>query len=709
VVLGYRPGDLEAALRRAADAGAAERTLHWGRNYLYVARWPAPGGPVEVVVKQFRNQGWRARWRRRRRGSQAERAFRVGLALAAAGLRTPQPVAVVESAEAEGPSLYVSLLQPHDFELRYFLRALNAARAVEEYPAVEPRVLLAALGRLAADLHAAGVWHRDWTSGNVLVRYPGGGGAPELWLLDLNRARTGRRLGPWRRLRELSRMPILRREHQAIYLEGYFDRPARRVERGFYRVAQAAFLAKNRWKLGLRRATAGLVARVRPRRAHVHIPPAPAGAGRRDKVVWDALSDQPHQHAGRRERLLVRLADTPAHLEETAVVVSALPRIARRFRELRRELYARPVPWGEPGVCLRPWPRAPEELLRAVEELGVRRLLLRLHPWQAEHHEEEVLAGELHRRGYELAFALPQNRDLVRDRARWRASVAELAERFAPFGRHFQVGQAINRSKWGIWNLREYVALLESAGEELRRHPGIEILGPAVIDFEYHATAAVLNLRRGDYRFDAVSALLYVDRRGAPESRQLGFSTVDKVVLLRAIAETSRRAGPRCWVTEFNWPLREGPHAPAGRAVAVDEGRQADYLARYYLLALGTGLLERAYWWQLVAKGYGLLDPGEGEALRRRPAFHALAALVRRLAGSTFLGPLPAPPGAWLYRLAAPDGGEWVAGWSRGEPLGVELPRPAEEVISRSGEPLASRPGSRVEVGSAVRYFRLRG
>lgn len=698
-------------MRRAADPGAAERTLHWGRNYLYVVSWPAPRGPVEVVVKQFRNQGWRARWQRRRRGSKAERAWRMAGELVRLGVGTAAPVALIESTAPEGPSFYLSALQEHDFELRYFLRARNGGRAAAEFPRVDGEALVAALGRLAARLHAAGFWHRDWTSGNVLVRWaappPDGAGEPELFLLDLNRARRRRPLGLVLRLRELARMPILRPEDQATYLASYFGRPATAVERLVYLASQKAFLAKNRWKPRLRGAGARLAAPLRPRRAHVHLPPAPAGAGRRDKVVWDALSDQPHQHASRLERLRVRLADTPAHLEETATVLAALPRIAARFRELRRESGARPLPWGRAGVCLRPWPRDPEGLLAAVAELGVRHLLLRLHPWQERHDDEQALARALHERGCELAFALPQNRDLVRDPGRWRAALVELGERFAPYGRHFQVGQAINRSKWGVWNLREYVALAEIAEEELRRHPGVELLGPAVIDFEFHATAAVLNLPRADFRFDVVSALLYVDRRGAPENRQLGLDTVGKVALLKAIADTARRGAPRCWLTEVNWPLREGPHAPAGRAVAVDEERQADYLARYYLLALGTGWVERVYWWQLAARGYGLLDPGEGAGLRRRPAFRALATLERRMAGATLLGPLPAPPRARLVRFASPDGAEWVAGWSLGPPLPAELPRPAVLAVSRDGEVLPLSAQVRVELRSGVTYFRL--
>ena len=33
---------LEQELLRLSDAGAAERTLHWGRNYLYQARLERP-------------------------------------------------------------------------------------------------------------------------------------------------------------------------------------------------------------------------------------------------------------------------------------------------------------------------------------------------------------------------------------------------------------------------------------------------------------------------------------------------------------------------------------------------------------------------------------------------------------------------------------------------------------------------------------------
>ncbi|HEY9423086.1 MAG TPA: lipopolysaccharide kinase InaA family protein, partial [Thermoanaerobaculia bacterium] len=593
-------------MRRLTDPASALKTLHWGRNYLYVSRLDTAGGPVEVVVKQFRHRSGKERLRRRMRGSKAAKSWRVAWTLAEAGLLTPEPVMWIESEAEDGPAFYVCRYVPDVTEARYLFRAANAVREAEQFPHVDFPAVVAALGQTIRRLHDAGVWHRDMSGGNVLLRFGDDGKPSALYLLDLNRARVGRPPGVSERVRDLSRLALFRPEHQEMLLASYWGGAVSPLQRGLYLGYHRGFLFKNESKKRVRGGRDRLKALLLPRGVHAHIPDAPAGAGARDKVVWDHLSDQPHQHAGRLDKLKVRLADAGAHASEASALASALPRIWRRYRELKRDLHRRPVDFGGIGVCVRPWHEAPDVPAALVAELGVRHVLLRLHPWEDDHDAEEALARELHSRGCELTFALPQNRELVRDPARWRRALEEIAPRFTPYGRHFQVGQAINRSKWGIWNVREYMELARAAEAVLRPYPGVELLGPSVIDFEYHVTAAVLNLRNPGFRFDAVSSLLYVDRRGAPENRQAGLDTVDKVLLLQAIAETARSAAGRCWITEVNWPLREGPHSPAGRDVSVDEGPQADYLVRYYLLALGTGQVERVFWWQIVARGYGL-------------------------------------------------------------------------------------------------------
>jgi tRNA A-37 threonylcarbamoyl transferase component Bud32 len=700
----YHPVDLAAAVARLTDPAAALKTLHWGRNYLYVSRLDTAAGPLDVVVKQFRNAGLRDRLRRRWRGSKAAKSWRVAEALLAAGLQTPAPVMLLEAASDTGPSLYVCRYLDDVQEARYLLRAANAGREREEFPGVDFPRFLEALGRMARRLHDAGFWHRDLSSGNVLYRTDAAGIPTDLYLIDLNRTRMGKALTTSERLRDLSRIPIFRPEHQERFLASYWGESAGGLRKSLYRLYHHGFLQKNETKKKLRGGLKGMRGLFGRRVAHAHIPEAPPDASARDRVVWDRLSDQPHQHAGRFEKLRVRLADAGPHIAEGAVIAAAAPRIWRRYRELSAGLHRGPVDWQGAGLCLRPWPEHPELPLQMAEELGVRHILIRLHPWDDSHAAEEELARALHARGCELSFALPQNRDLVKDPERWRAAVERLAETFTPYGRAFQIGQAINRSKWGIWTLSEYVRLARAAADILRRYPKTELIGPAVIDFEHHVTAAVLNRRDLGFRFDAVSSLLYVDRRGAPENPQAGFDTEGKVALLKAIAETARNSTGRCWITEVNWPLWEGPHSPAGRSVSVDEEAQADYLVRYYLLTLGTGLVERVFWWQLAARGYGLVDPTDA---RRRPSYFALQTLLRELDGARLESVLPAPPPARLYLFRRPDGGDTAVAWSVSGPATVRLPRPAVSAVDRDGKEKPTPAGTEVPVTASVVYWRL--
>jgi hypothetical protein len=60
-------------VERLTDPAAAVKTLHWGRNHLYLARLETAGGTLEVVVKRFPR---RVRDRLGRRGGKAARSWR---------------------------------------------------------------------------------------------------------------------------------------------------------------------------------------------------------------------------------------------------------------------------------------------------------------------------------------------------------------------------------------------------------------------------------------------------------------------------------------------------------------------------------------------------------------------------------------------------------------------------------------------------------
>jgi len=708
LVSSHRPADLATELARLTDPQAAGETVHWGRNYLYRANLQTPGGRLAVVVKQFPNSGWRERWRRRRGEDKARRSWRMALAFAAAGIATAEPLMLAESRHPEGPSFFITRDLGPTVEARHLLLARNAGSEAKDFPQVDFVAYLQALGRAARRLHDRGLFHRDLSIGNVLTPIADGKlDLAKIYLVDLNRARRRQHLGVLTRSRDLCRLEIFQHQDQQVFLDAYWGQAGVVGWRWFlYQWFHRSFRFKIRFKKALRGRLRKLRDGLSPRRPpHGQMPAAPASAGSRDKAVWDRFSDQPHQHAGRLEKLTIRLSDLRSHLGFAASLSAAAPRIWRRYRQLQAGLYRQSLPWQGAGICLRPAPEAEDQLLQAVEDLGVHHVLLRLHPWEDDHQAELELASELHRRGFELTFALPQNRDLVRDPARWRARLEQLSEQFIPFGRTFQIGQAPNRSKWGVWRYGEYLHLAEQASEVLRAHPGVELVGPAVIDFEFHVTAALVNAKTAMPPFDALASLLYVDRRGAPENSQLGFDTVDKLVLAQAIADTAKGCSGRSWITEVNWPLREGPHSPAGREVAVDESAQADYLVRYYLLALTSGCAERVYWWQLVAQGYGLIAVAEkGAPGRRRPAFAALATLERQLAGSTFQRRLASPPRSYLLLFAGAGGGEVVVGWSVDAELEVELPWPAEKVLDQQGEEVPLGTGRAQRLGASVSY-----
>ncbi|MFW5829374.1 MAG: hypothetical protein ACOCXA_03845, partial [Planctomycetota bacterium] len=274
------------------------------------------------------------------------------------------------------------------------------------------------------------------------------------------------------------------------------------------------------------------------------------------------------------------------------------------------------------GLDRIPWQRQATEL-RAI---GVRLVLLRIGVWQLQR-LDDFLA---------LVQALPQCRFcicIMQDRAclthatRWEDSLLRIVGSFRPFTREFQCGQAINRLKWGCAHVGEGLELARRAEAVLRpRWPELRLIAPSILDFEPLAQMRC-HLHLQAIRWHAAAAALYVDRRGGPEARQYGaFDVRRKIRLWADTVACSRRCAPRLWITESNWPLRgAGPHAPACPDYQVDEATYDRYMRAYLTTSLASGLVERVYWWQLMATGYGLIDPRDG---RRRPAWWSFKGLL---------------------------------------------------------------------------------
>ena len=431
-------------------------------------------------------------------------------------------------------------------EGRYFWRARNAGRERELFPEIDGALLLARLAATLRRMHDADLWHRDVSAGNVLLAGDWSGrvaSAGELYLIDLARTRIGKPLTRSERMRDLARLPLHRAEDRAALLAPTSDGRRRSSSEACSRCTTTPFICATAPRTGCAACDArrGASARAARTRTSHRRPTTPRCASE-----WcGTRSDQPHLHAGRAAKLRTRLADAGIHGREAALLLRRLPSIAARYRTLRRALYSTPSAFGEAGVGLHGGSAPPDLLIAEVEALGMSRILLRIQPWEGELERDGALARELRARGVDVMLAVAQNRDLVRDPALWRASLAEIAERFDGVVSQVQIGHAINRSKWGIWNQREYAALVSAAAEVFAARscdaePAMRIVGPGVIDFELYATCIALDWPENPVRFDAVTSLLYVDRRGAPENRHPRYASPSAVTSSKSSATWAR-------------------------------------------------------------------------------------------------------------------------------------------------------------------------
>jgi len=404
--------------------------------------------------------------------------------------------------------------------------------------------------------------------------------------------------------------------------------------------------------------------------------------------AWNDLADQPHNVAPRRERLRHHFKHACSYLDLAARNLALAAPVLGRYRRYMRSMHSRPVQIGAPfAVSVSPVDGRNEEVAAALLETGVRRTLVRVPSWERGMlGRHETFIRLLRREGLEVTAALLQRREDVLDPPAWEGFLGEAFSALGPLCSFFEIGHAWNRTKWGVWDHREYIGLARTAAL-LAARKKLKTVGPAVIDFEFHLYPPTLKA----VPFDVVSSLLYVDRTGPPESSQFGWTTAMKVALWRAVVDSSIPQRRECWITEVNWPLQgTGKYSPAPGKPSVSEEQQADYLVRYYVICLASGLVDRIFWWQLVAPGYGLID-SRGQSWRRRPSFFAFRTMARLLEGSQFEGKAP-DPAAEIYLFRSRSGDEFAVCWSREGEVEHPFSRRPRLVVRRDGEEF--EPGS---------------
>jgi hypothetical protein len=209
----------------------------------------------------------------------------------------------------------------------------------------------------------------------------------------------------------------------------------------------------------------------------------------------------------------------------------------------------------------------------------------------------------------------------------------------------------------------------------LAKYPNVKLLGPATIDFDWILTFYFMSQCKSNVKFNGLSSHLYVDRRGAPENKQGSYSLVEKCAMMKSFTRNFDTFDDKFVITETNYPVVDtGVYSPIGSPYCAPSWYRdrpginlkdyANYLVRYYLLAICSSHVDRVYWWRLSAKGYGLLDDQDG--FKERPAYTALKYLLHRLSKGYFIKRLVSTSDTY-FLLFEVENKKVVVGWSNND------------------------------------------
>ncbi len=349
--------------------------------------------------------------------------------------------------------------------------------------------------------------------------------------------------------------------------------------------------------------------------------------------TWDNYSDQPAQLKDKAYKKKMRQKEFFSLAKTFAIALIILPFSILMMPYIRRKKIT-----SETFFCMGvDHTREPSETLKLLDELGVERILLRVKLWELEDKDIDSLKNFiLQNKQRKITLKILQDREHIENLQLLKKDLSLIFQTLHQYVDIFEIGSTINRAKWGFFSVDEYNRFFQTAYElKTEKFSDITLIGSGVIDFEYHFSAHTLfNFYK--YKYDGVSALLYVDRRGAPENSQMGFSLSDKIALLSTMVWISPKTKQTLHITETNWPISgTAPYAPTSEHECVSEKLYADYMLRYYLLAFASQQVDSVSWHQLIAPGYGLIDNREG--LKKRSAFQTYKFMYQNLKNAQFL------------------------------------------------------------------------
>jgi len=338
--------------------------------------------------------------------------------------------------------------------------------------------------------------------------------------------------------------------------------------------------------------------------------------------IWDQYSDQPHIIKDKSYKKMMRKKYKNDFLKMLGTTLCMFPlsvALMKFFNKKKNVTFDKKEFYGI-GVNLDKGDYQQE----LIEELGVKSLIIRIPLSDMENLDKYYDFVKSFGDDKKILLNIMQDREHIDDTKQLKIDILKIFKTFHNRVEEYQIGTTINRAKWGFFAVKEFLEFYQTV-QNLRdaQYPNLILIGPSVIDFEYHYTIRAL-FNNFSVKFDKLSTLLYVDRRGSAKNTQMGiFDFKNKIDMLYSLVKMSPKMNSeQIYITEVNWPLSNtAPYAPTSEKECVSEEVYAKYMIEYFEIAKKSGKIEKVFWHQLIAPGYGLVDNRNGE-IRKTKAFY---------------------------------------------------------------------------------------
>ncbi len=547
------------------------------------------------------------------RPSKAKRSYEFSLKLNYLSIQTPEPIGYIEVYEGLKltRSYFISSLLEYDFLIDDVLNDNNP----------NSHNILKDFTKFTFDMHTKGVRHLDYGIGNIAVKNSDSG--HEFFLFDLNRMKFGKvsikeGLGNFSRMStQKEKLVFFSNEYSILrnidtkYAEEQLLIATDKTERYFKRKSKLKNIFKR----------------------NKYIPPK--------LYKWDDYSDQPHVIRDKNDR---KMLNAYTYISNIKILFNFLlfPLLFLTFLIKKRKNPTKIV--DSIGLCInlsnvstKRNNLTVDDLKLLVSDLNIKNISIRIPLSDIENYDKYFnFTKEFSH--LSIMVVILQDRAHINNPQLLRQNLFLIFDQLKEVVSEFQIGNSVNRKKWGFLHLDEYFEFFKVAQDlKKEKFPNITLLGGNIIDFDLpFLTRSLFNFK--SIFFDKFSAQLYVDRRGAPENKQMGFDTLSKIKIYYHLISISHKCTNDLVISEVNWPLKgTGKWSPTDGDYEVEEKDQALYLIRYYLFMIASGNVSKCYMHQLIASGYGLIDDIDG-GLRKRDSYFCFKFLIDILQDANTLG-----------------------------------------------------------------------